>query len=322
MRENYAELKEQYKTQFSLERLGKNRRCETYTDCAKQIREVHVKTAYTEAIAKEANGKANFNYESFCDKRLPLEMMEDALIDVGIRYSLTPMAIRRLYFLGQIGVNRQENYIICLDFKKNSNFEISKGEVWDPAIIAAKPNVSPYDNDYERSSSRLKDAIHTEFHNTSPESAEKIARRFLSTNPNAQVTEVIANLKNNQYKISQVDGESYLVDAVAISRPEPEATQPEQPKEVQTEKPQAQTISNGDNRNMVHIDKAGVALSQDILRVAIAYILVSALILSLTNIIMMPLAYQAIIFLIITPLIAAKIVEKIFGWQTMEVVRR
>lgn len=320
MRENYAELKEQYKTQFSLERLGKNRKYLTYTDCAEQIRQAYVSNAYQSVLIEQQKSRS-FSFNSFCKQVLPINLVEDALIDLGMEYSLTPSAVLRLYLVGAIGYERQEGYVFCLKMKENSSFQVSTNEIWDPKVAPAKSTVSP-DKDYERSSSRLKEAIHTEFHNTSPESAEKIARRFLSANPNAQVTEVIANLKNNQYKISQVDGESYLVDAVAISRPEPEATQPEQPKEVQTEKPQAQTISNGDNRNMVHIDKAGVALSQDILRVAIAYILVSALILSLTNIIMMPLAYQAIIFLIITPLIAAKIVEKIFGWQTMEVVRR
>lgn len=321
MRDNYTELKEQYKNQFSLERLGKNKRCETYTDCAKQIREVHVKNAYTEAIAKEAHKQANFDFESFCNQRLPLDVMEDAVIDIGVRYNLTPLAVRRLYFLGELKANRQENYVICFEFKENLSFQISSNEIWDPKI-AVNPTKPSAEVEHERSPIRLRDAIHTNFHNTTPEVAEKIARRFLSANPNAQVTEVIANLKNNQYKISQVDGESYLVNAVAIPRLEPEATQPEQSKEIKVEKPQSQPIPKSDNRNMVHIDKAGVALSQDILRVAVSYILISVLILSLTNIIMMPLAYQAIIFLIITPLIAAKIVEKIFGWQTMEVVGR
>jgi hypothetical protein len=319
MKDDYTELKEQYEAQFCFKSLGKNRRCETYTDCAKQIREVHVKDAYAEAIGKDAHKQANFNFESFCNQRLPLSAMEDAVIDVGVRYNLTPLAVRQLYFLGELKANRQENYVICLELKENSSFKIDSNEIWDPktAVSPIKPSAKV---EHERSPIRLRDAIHSNFHSATPEAADKIARLFLSANPNAQVTEVIAGVKKNQYKISHVDGESYLVDAVAITRPE--ATQPEQPKEVRAEKPQIQPTPERDNRNMVHIDKAGMALSQDILRVAIAYILISMLILSLTNIIMMPLAYQAIIFLIITPLIAAKIIEKIFGWQTMEVVRR
>jgi len=301
-----TKLKRQYAKDFATD--ASNASYATCRNCALEIRKAI-------AAVKCPSGWT----QAEIDRYLPIATIEDELISFGVKHKLTPIAIQRLYTKKDITYLMGSDGTGCFD--RVGTLSISQDECWTPS----KQSDSEI-SDYERSAKRLSEVIHTTFLNVGHQDALDIALRYLALNESARVTQIIEDLKANRYELSKIDDKRYLVRAAnspfAPAMEEPTSAEPARATTaIAAEESPETTRKPNASSNTNDIDRLDAAISKDFARFAIAYLCTAIAIALPTNAVLMPISYQIAIFLIIAPLLAAKAVATIFGWQTFDLVR-